>query len=60
MTKNTLEKIISNRIKEIEQRKKLMSYDVLKKKIIEYESMYKKKFYNFKKRIEDNIKDNKI
>ena len=60
MTKNTLEKIISNRIKEIKQRKKLISYDVLKKNIIEYESMYKNKFYNFKKRIEDNIKDNKI
>ena len=60
MSKNALEEIINNRIIEIEYRKKLIPYDVLKKNIIEYESMYENRFYNFKKRVEDNIKNNKI
>jgi indole-3-glycerol phosphate synthase len=60
MSKNILEEIINNRIIEIKYRKKLIPYDVLKKNIIEYESMYENKFYNFKKRVEDNIKNNKI
>tara|TARA_Y100000389_G_scaffold35241_1_gene29963 strand:- start:66 stop:875 length:810 start_codon:yes stop_codon:yes gene_type:complete len=60
MSKNTLKEIINNRIVEIEYRKKLIPYDVLKKNIIEYESINENKFYNFKKRVEDNIKNDKI
>ena len=48
MAKNILEKIIDNRIKEIEYRKKLISMEVLERNIIEYESMYERKFYDFK------------
>ena len=60
MTKNTLEKIIDNRIIEIEQRKKLIPVEKLMSNISDYEDMYDGKFYNFKKKIEDNIKNNKI
>ena len=60
MTKNTLEKIIDNRIIEIEQRKKLIPVEKLMNNISDYEDMYDGKFYNFKKKIEDNIKNNKI
>ena len=60
MTKNTLEKIIDNRIIEIEQRKNLVPIERLINNISDYENMYENKFYNFKKRIEDNVKNNKI
>ena len=55
MTKNILEKIIDNRIVEIEQRKSWVPIETLKNYIIDYEDMYERKFYDFKKRIEDNI-----
>ena len=60
MTKNTLERIIDNRIVEIEQRKKLMSIEKLMGYISDYKTIYDGKFYDFKKKIEDNIKKNKI
>ena len=60
MTKNTLERIIDNRIIEIEQRKKLMSIEKLMGYISDYKTIYDGKFYDFKKKIEDNIKKNKI
>ena len=60
MTKNILEKIIDNRIIEIEERKSLVPIERLINNISDYEYMYKKKFYDFKKRINDNIRNNKI
>jgi indole-3-glycerol phosphate synthase len=60
MTKNTLERIIDNRIVEIEQRKKIISIEKLMSYINDYENIYDGKFYDFKKKIEDNITKNKI
>jgi len=60
MAKNILEKIIDNRIKEIEYRKKLISMEVLERNIIEYESMHERKFYDFKNKIVANINNSKI
>ena len=48
MTKNILEKIIDNRIVEIEQRKSWVPIETLKNYIIDYEDMYERKFYDFK------------
>jgi indole-3-glycerol phosphate synthase len=60
MSKNTLEEIINNRTVEIEQRKSLVPIEKLISNINDYENMFDGKFYNFKKRIEDNIRNNKI
>ena len=60
MTKNILEKIIDNRVVEIEQRKKIMPIEKLMSYISDYENNPESKFYDFKKKIEDNIKKNKI
>ena len=60
MSNNTLEKIIDNRIKEIEYKKRGIQIEQLEEYIIEFEHMYNKKFYDFKKKIENNIKSNKI
>ena len=60
MSNNTLEKIIDNRIKEIEYKKRGIPIEQLEEYIIEFELMYNKKFYDFKKKIENNIKSNKI
>ena len=60
MTKNILEKIIDNRVVEIEQRKKIMPIEKLMSYISDYENSPESKFYDFKKKIEDNIKKNKI
>ena len=60
MTKNTLEKIINNRIIEIENRKRLVPIARLKGNIIDYEDMYDRKFYDFKKKIQNNIDSDKI
>ena len=60
MSKNTLEKIIDNRIKEIENKKRLMPIKQLEEYIIEFEHIYNKKFYDFKEKIVNNINSNKI
>jgi indole-3-glycerol phosphate synthase len=60
MSKNTLKEIINNRIVEIEQRKSFVPIEKVIDNINDYEGMYDGKFYNFKKKIEDNIKSNKI
>ena len=55
MSENILEKIIKNKIKKIDILKKSISLDSLKNKINENNS-----FMNFKKKIENNIKNDKI
>ena len=60
MSNNTLEKIINNRIKEVENKKKLMPVESLNELIMDFEHMYNKKFYDFKKKIVNNINSNKI
>ena len=60
MTKNTLEKIIDNRIIEIENRKRLVPVERLIAKMNDYEDMYDGKFYDFKKKIQNNIDNDKI
>ena len=62
MAENILQKIINNRIKEIEKQKTLLSSEKLKELINqnEIEDMWGIKYYNFKKRISDNIKNDKL
>ncbi len=60
MINNILKKIIDNRIKEIEKKKSIMPIKKLKDLIIEYENIYKCKFFDFKKKISNNIKNDKI
>jgi len=62
MPENILQKIINNRIKEIEKQKTLISSERLQDMINqnEIEDMYGIKYYNFKKKILDNIKNGKI
>ena len=60
MSENILQKIINNRIKEIEKRKSMFSIEKYEENIIEYEHMYGGKYYNFKDKILNNIKNNKI
>ena len=60
MSENILQKIINNRIKEIEKRKSMFSIEKYEENIIEYEHMYGRKYYNFKDKILNNIKNNKI
>ena len=55
MSENILEKIIKNKIKKIDILKKSISLDSLKNKINENKS-----FMNFKEKIENNIKNDKI
>ena len=55
MSENILEKIIKNKIKKIDILKKSISLDSLKDRINENKS-----FMNFKKKIENNIKNDKI
>ena len=55
MSKNILEKIIKNKIEKIDILKKSISLDSLKNKINENKS-----FMNFKEKIENNIKNDKI
>ena len=55
MSKNILEKIIKNKIEKIDILKKSISLDSLKYRINENKS-----FINFKEKIENNIKNNKI
>ena len=55
MSENILEKIIKNKIKKIDILKKSISLDSLKDKINENKS-----FMNFKEKIENNIKNDKI
>ena len=56
MTENILQKIINNRIKEIEKQKTLLSSETLQDQINQNEI----KYYDFKKKISDNIKNGKI
>ena len=60
MTKNTLEKIIDNRVIEIEKKKSLVPIQKLEEYIVEYENMYQCKYFDFKNQISDNIKSKKI
>ena len=62
MTENILQKIINNRIKEIEKQKTLLSSETLQDQINqnEIEDMHGIKYYDFKKKISDNIKNGKI
>ena len=60
MNNNILQKIIDNRIKEIEKKKSIMPIKKLEDLIFDYENTYKCKFFNFKKKISDNIKSDKI
>ena len=55
MSENILKKIINNKIKKIDILKKSISLDSLKNKINENKS-----FMNFKEKIENNIKNDKI
>ena len=55
MSENILEKIIKNKIKKIDMLKKTISLDSLKDRINENKS-----FMNFKEKIENNIKKDKI
>ena len=55
MPENILEKIIKNKIKKIDILKKSISLDSLKDRINENKS-----FMNFKEKIENNIKNDKI
>ena len=55
MSENILEKIIKNKIKKIDILKKSISLDSLKDRINENKS-----FMNFKEKIENNIKNDKI
>ena len=55
MAENTLEKIIEKKINKINNLKKNITIDSLKKKITENNS-----FIDFKEKIEKNIKSNKI
>ena len=48
MSNNTLEKIINNRIKEVENKKKLIPIESLNELIIEFEHVYNKEFYEQK------------
>ena len=61
MTENILQKIINNRIKEIEKQKTLLSSEKLQDQISqnEIEDMWGIKYYDFKKKISDNIKNGK-
>ena len=58
MPENILQKIINNRIKEIEKQKTLLSSETLQDQIKqnEIEDMNGIKYYNFKKKIYDNVK----
>ena len=62
MPENILQKIINNRIKEIEKQKTLLSSETLQDQISqnEIEDMWGIKYYDFKKKISDNIKNGKI
>ena len=62
MPENILQKIINNRIKEIEKEKTLISSERLQDMINqnEIEDMWGIKYYDFKKKISDNIKNGKI
>ena len=60
MSENILEKIIANRIKEVEKRKSHTSIEKLIDFIIEYEKINQKKYFDFKKKIINNINNNKI
>ena len=62
MSENILQKIINNRIKEIEKEKTLISSERLQDMINqnEIEDMWGIKYYDFKKKISDNIKNGKI
>ena len=62
MTENILQKIINNRIKEIEKQKTLLSSETLQDQINQNEikDMHGIKYYDFKKKISDNIKNGKI
>ena len=60
MSENILQKIINNRIREIEKRKSMFPIEKYEENIIEYEHMYGKKYYDFKNKIVNNIKNNKI
>ena len=55
MSENVLNKIIDKKTKKIEELKKNISLKFLEEKINEYKS-----FYNFKEKIEKNIKNNKF
>ena len=55
MSENVLNKIIDKKTKKIEELKKNISLKLLEEKINEYKS-----FYNFKEKIEKNIKNNKF
>ncbi len=55
MSKNILEKIINNKIRKINELKKSISIESLEAKIKENNT-----FLNFKKKIKNNIKNNKI
>jgi len=60
MAENILQKIINNRIKEIEKQKTLLSSETLQDQINKNEDMYDIKYYDFKKKISNNIKNGKI
>ena len=62
MAENILQKIINNRINEIEKQKTLLSSEKLQDQINqnEIEDMWGIKYYDFKKKISDNIKNGKI
>ena len=59
MAENILQKIINNRIKEIEKQKYLLSSEILQDQISQND-MYGIKYYDFKNKISNNIKDGKI
>ena len=48
MSENILQKIINNRIKEIEKRKSMFSIEKYEENITKYEHKYGRKYYNFK------------
>ena len=60
MSENILQKIINNRIKEIEKKKSMFPIEKYEENIIEYKHMYGLKYYDFKNKILNNIKNNKI
>ena len=59
MAENILQKIINNRIKEIEKQKYLLSSEILQDQISQND-MYGIKYYDFKNKISNNIKNRKI
>ena len=62
MAENILQKIIDNRIKEIEKQKTLLSREKLQDQINQnkIKDTSNIKYYDFKKKILDNIKNGKI